>query len=330
MMRKTGTESPEKDVVDSKPKSSEPKPDADEVYVSGQHPLMRLFSNHDKMHHHKFLGFLVLLHYMYRLGCIPVYGNMQWFHESQLTPMAILLHLTLSCSALQFHVPVKRTGLKPMIYREFLLHSILFAARALLVMVVCYLQPPGYLYLRTATVLFMHFLADKVSEKYGAHVSKTMRGMPYSSEIPEWFKNIMYKYYAVCQFFATYGCMSGHMDAVFLTVLPIQLAAFLMTLVRKNLISCNTWHIWYAGSLALNWVYFVYSAYRLTFVGPAKKTPEERAAAQLFQVIGFSTTILWGFFGRAYVSKYVFWAAMGLMNAYQRTTYGTIIWGEFW
>ena len=40
-------------------------------------------------------------------------------------------------------------------------------------------------------------------------------------------------------------------DAAFAPLLAIQLAAFLMTLVRKGLISTTTWHVAYTASLAV-------------------------------------------------------------------------------
>ena len=36
---------------------------------------------------------------------------------------------------------------------------------------------------------------------------------------------------------------------------PIQIAAFLMTLVRKQIISPLSWHVLYAGSLGLNYLH---------------------------------------------------------------------------
>lgn len=254
---------------------------------------------------------------------------MQWLLESPCTPLGILLHLALSSSALQFHVPVKRMDLKPVIYREFLLHSLIFAARALMVMVVCYAQPFGHLYLRMAVVLLAHYLADLVTDKYGKYNPKTMRGMPYSNT-PEWLEKRMFQFYSVSQLFATYACLNAHMDQVFLTVLPIQLAALLMTLARKKLISTTSWHVWYAGALALNWVYLFYAAYLFAREGAEKKDPEALMVAQVCQVVGFTLTVFWGFYGRRWIHKHVFWTVIGLIHAWQCTNYPEVLWGAMW
>jgi len=46
--------------------------------------------------------------------------------------------------------------------------------------------------------------------------------------------------------------MFGSIDSAFSPLFGIQLAAFLMTLVRKSIISCTMWHICYALSLWIN------------------------------------------------------------------------------
>ena len=70
-------------------------------------------------------------------------------------------------------------------------------------------------------------------------------------------KAIMKRYYAVCQILAInaliltdnepYG--SGAVESAFLVMFPIQLSTFLMTLVRKSIISNISWHIFYGVSL---------------------------------------------------------------------------------
>jgi len=325
-----GASNPQEGVAPGMKVDKAPQYADDEIYAANQWPLLRLFTHHDKLNHHKMLGVCVLLHFLYRMSMVPIHGNMQWLLESRITPVAILLHLALSCSALQFRVPVKRTGVKPMIYREFLLHSLIFAARSLFVMLLCYWQPPGYLILRVPVVLVMHYLADQVTEMYGKYVPKTMRGMPYSENTPEWVEKIMYRYYALSQFFATYACLCAHMDSVFIVVLPIQLAALLMTLVRKNLISATSWHIWYAGALGLNWVYLAWGGYLMVTQGHKTRTPETMMVAKTCSSLGTSITILWGYYGRHYVSKYAFWAAIGLIHAWRSSNYNVVIWGPLW
>lgn len=47
------------------------------------------------------------------------------------------------------------------------------------------------------------------------------------------------------------------LDEAFLVLFPIQIAAFLLTLVRKDVISAATWHALYGASLLLPYVYLL-------------------------------------------------------------------------
>jgi hypothetical protein len=50
--------------------------------------------------------------------------------------------------------------------------------------------------------------------------------------------------------------MLGNIETAFSPIFAIQLAAFLMTLVRKNLITSTSWHILYALSLWVNIIFY--------------------------------------------------------------------------
>jgi hypothetical protein len=45
------------------------------------------------------------------------------------------------------------------------------------------------------------------------------------------------------------------MERAMFILFPIQIAAFLMTLVRKQIISPLSWHVLYAGALGLNYIH---------------------------------------------------------------------------
>ena len=70
-------------------------------------------------------------------------------------------------------------------------------------------------------------------------------------------KVIIKKYYAICQILAINALIltdndrkgSGAIESAFLIMFPIQLSTFLMTLVRKSIISNISWHIFYGLSL---------------------------------------------------------------------------------
>jgi hypothetical protein len=75
--------------------------------------------------------------------------------------------------------------------------------------------------------------------------------------IPDTTRAIIKKYYAVCQILAINALIltdndikgSGAIESAFLIMFPIQLSTFLMTLVRKSIISNISWHIFYGLSL---------------------------------------------------------------------------------
>lgn len=100
-------------------------------------------------------------------------------------------------------------------------------------------------------------------------------------------------FYAYCQFMATLSClMCSNPSWPFVVLLPIQLAALLMTLVRKGLISTRAYHLAYTVSLC---VPFIVGARHLVFM----QTPDFVAVA----IIGWVAYQL----RRCGVSKYAIW-----------------------
>ena len=84
--------------------------------------------------------------------------------------------------------------------------------------------------------------------------TSTMRTMPYPSNMHPTFISILNKYYSISQVFATMICLyTNSYNRLLLVVFPIQIAAFLMTLVRKNILSPGGWHLLYTLSLGLNY-----------------------------------------------------------------------------
>jgi hypothetical protein len=120
-----------------------------------------------------------------------------------------------------------------------------------------------------------------------------MRAMPFPDYIPALTRDRLNVFYSACQIFATSQVLfSYHLDEVFagygwnscripflrlshlsssfivefcnpnhdfnpyhsLVVLPIQIAALLMTMVRKSIISAGAWHYYYTLSLLSNYI----------------------------------------------------------------------------
>lgn len=214
-------------------------------------------------HIHKLLGITSIAHYMYRLIRWMRWGatHMMDAREENLW-VWIVIHSLLSMSSLIFHVPNNRPTARPVIYGEFRAHSIIFALRSLFaMMVLIYIKHPGVSYLLRGSIVIMTMvLADKTTSYYQSPV-KTMRGMPYPETWGGLVKGIFKYYYAVSQVFATVRviyCNSSlpySVGELFLVLFPIQSAAFLMTLVKKSIISPTTWHILYGIALGLNYIY---------------------------------------------------------------------------
>ena len=144
--------------------------------------------------------------------------------------------------------------------QEFRAHSIVFATRGLLVTLVCL----GNLYLdhqqsqefasssrfrsravflvSVAVVLAANEAAARVTDALGDRELRTTNAMPYPPEIPKATRKDFKRNYMVAQYCATVLCVMGVPSMAFWTALPIQLAAFLMTLVRKGKISALRYH----------------------------------------------------------------------------------------
>ena len=191
-------------------------------------------------HIHKTLGLLALVHYIYRFYNFMAYGSMMF--ESSMWPL-IIVHAALSGTSLIFYIPSIRSEKAPMIWPEFRAHSILFAYRSLTAMALTQLaiSNPAT---RAATILTTILLADTATSYF------KMEG---ASEAARTRLNY---FYSISQVLATTTLLfSPSMERALMILFPIQIAAFLMTLVRKKLINPFHWHFYYAISLLLNYVH---------------------------------------------------------------------------
>ena len=213
-----------------------------------------LITLHDTFNVHKILGFGCLAHYGIRFYWKFRYGSMFLNNTAITTYLSPLAHLTLSLSSFMFSIPTYRFNSKVIIWRELQLHNIIFTSRSVCMMYHAMLfqeTNPLYYYSRLGIVLFHHYAADFVSGLYQPDNKTTTRDIPYDNKL--WFSPYLYKkYYAISQMVATCNILlSKNAENGFAIMFPIQLSAFLMTLVRKNIITNNDWHLYYTLSLAL-------------------------------------------------------------------------------
>lgn len=226
---------------------------------------MQLFTYHDKYHLHKSFGFLCLFHYFVRIYWLFTYGTMFLHYDSVYTWLTPVCHLLLSVSSFTFHVPKTRFDSKIIIWKELQLHNIAFTSRSALLMLywlsfnIYDKNNKNYnlhLIARLLIVIGHHFAADKITDTYSINYKTTTRDINWEN-IPDIAKKIMKRFYAICQLLALNALLLSECDksgkefleSAFIVMFPIQLSAFLMTLVRKNIISNIYWHIFYAASL---------------------------------------------------------------------------------
>jgi hypothetical protein len=207
------------------------------------------------MYVHKVLGAACLCNFIYRYGRLMVYGGMGF--ETPTGMYTILLHGLLSGSSLIFHIPFIRNVHKPTIYPEFRAHSILFAWRSVIVCILHYYRMHYAYVMLTCYATF--FCADCISGYYNQEMlihkthGKTMRNIPYDDTIPEEERRKITRMHSELQIGATFY-MLVNIDTAFSPLFAIQIAAFLMTLVRKEFIrSPITWHLLYSWSLWINY-----------------------------------------------------------------------------
>jgi ferredoxin-NADP reductase/lipid-A-disaccharide synthase-like uncharacterized protein len=225
--------------------------------------ISKLITHEDKFHIHKTMGVISLLNYFYLLfDCFYSGAAAEMTLRSVDSGFIGLtwVHSILSLSALQFLIPRTRTGILPMIWQEFRAHSIVFAVRSFLIINVLYFlfhrsdstRSPTAIVVRLAIVLLAMKLAD-VSTEYLRENKKetTTATMPYWSDCPAALQSAIKYFYTHSQFMATIVCLFGTIPYVLAVAFPIQIASFLMTLVRKNIISAFWYHVLYGGSLLI-------------------------------------------------------------------------------
>ena len=214
-------------------------------------------------HVHKIIGFATLGHYAYRWWRWTVDDGDMGFRADWATLAWILLHASLHVSSFQFHLSTKRNRVYNIIWPEMRWHAMIFAYRSFVTMVAVWLAEAAPTMLvrsnmhliRPAIVLGTMACADVATAHYGS-TEQTMRGNPYPEGTPAFVIQMLNCFYSLSQAGATLRILStSDMGTAFTVALPIQLAPFLMTLVKKGLITQGGWHFWYAASLVSAYVY---------------------------------------------------------------------------
>lgn len=219
--------------------------------------IHRLFTHEDRhiMHMHKTLGVLVLSHIFYRMNLIIKLGD-SGLSTSPWTPYWMVIHTFLHVSSFQFRLPSKRNRTYNIIWPEFRLHSMIFAYRSIISVLLMWMGGYWNHALRGPLVLGTMVAADAVSKWHAQDT--TMRANPYPTGTSQEFILWHNRFYSVSQFGATMGIMFRGVDSAFLALLPIQTAPFLMTLVKKGILNQAEWHILYTVALLTNWIHALF------------------------------------------------------------------------
>lgn len=226
--------------------------------------LYKLSTKEGNLIIHKFLGIFCLIHFFYRYICLFIFGNLM-FQDNYSTPMLLIFHGMLSLSSLLFPISKKRYHKKPMIFQEFRLHNILFGLRSVLCCLNFYYfnNPLINILIINLTMI----LSDLVSYYYFTE-TKTMRNMPFPRNIDQnlKFKNDLIRMQSSQQIGATLF-MTISLDTAFSPLFKIQLSAFLITLVRKNIICELECYKWYSLSLWINvFLYFNVNPAKIIYI----------------------------------------------------------------
>ncbi len=272
--------------------------------------ISKLITHEDKFHIHKTMGVISLLNYFYLLfDCLYSGATAEMTLRSVDGSFIGLtwVHTILSLSALQFLIPRTRTGILPMIWQEFRAHSIVFAVRSFLIITALYFffhskeesTSTTAIMVRLAFVLLAMKLAD-VSTEYLRENKKetTTATMPYWSDCPSSLQSAIKYFYTHSQFMATIVCLFAEIPYVLAVAFPIQIASFLMTLVRKNIISAFWYHMLYGGSLLI--VYLI-----------------NAADLKLYPLILIGVALI---YARVYLklNKYVLWTLVALIGGFAK------------
>jgi hypothetical protein len=231
---------------------------SDKIYEMN---LNKLVTKEDPLYIHKFLGLVSLSNYFYRFLLLFSYGSM--FFNTPFDIGLVFLHGCLSMTSMIYHIPKNRHAKLPMIYPEFRLHSIAFGLRSVFCCFVDFYCGAYNLYYKMCISIATMLAADWITAHYSQPGNTTIRSMPYDEHTPEKDRLEITKFYSNQQVNATLF-MLLNIDASFSPLFAIQIAAFLMTLVRKNIIRPNSWHLVYSWALMVN--IFIFNTLYLSLV----------------------------------------------------------------
>ncbi len=231
------------------------------LQIHSQRLKLKLVTKEDKHYRHKIFAIPCGMHFLYQsirvltdygVGLGDSYWILFWF----------LMHAMLPIVSLVFHVPIKRNILNAVIWKEFQLHNIIFTLRSVSIglYVWCNFPIMYTIYdplIRLVLFLPWHMLTDVITKYYGdPRLGTSVRGNELMDQVRssegdvkvytnKYLDKLGQRFVSFGQLMGSYKLLCGGVEEAFIILLPVQIAAFLMTLRRKGLISNLTNHAIY-------------------------------------------------------------------------------------
>lgn len=229
--------------------------------------LSKLVTREDYLHIHKVLGFITLLNCMYSIfdllysGCKGIFTirqvDMSFF-------MLLTIQLLLSLSSLQFIVPLDGNYTTISIGEEYRLHSILFAVRHFLAILILHFLENNILShaLISTIVLSNMYFAHVVSIYYKPSNNKLgfkIGSIPFWSNCNSYIQDTITNVYSIAQVYSTFMLITGQSNIEYnhYIMFVIQITAFMTTLSKKGIINNIQWHFIYLSEYTLFIVTFI-------------------------------------------------------------------------
>lgn len=237
--------------------------------------MAKLFSKHDMFHFHAIIGFLCLVHFLYRYMRLGVYGcsfgeyEEQYTHTKTFDTLCVAFHLLLHITSFQFHLPAQRSEKRPMIWTEFRIHSALFVLRHVCCTLSHWWLPQSFYHNggHICFVVMTIWCAKYATTRYGSTEKRTTNAMPYPEHASPDDIQLTKAFYATAQFGATVCALWGPPTVAFLPIFAIEIAPFMMTLVRKGKANALNYHQVYTLALLLHypvWCICMHQSYKHT------------------------------------------------------------------
>lgn len=205
---------------------------------------------------HAILGLIALAHFAVRFGVLFIW-QVDFFKPDLLSVFLYGVHFFLHVTSFRFPLPQNRIYTKPMIWPEFRLHNAIFSYRNLLGAILgtwfraWWLEAASVssVVVKLALVLGVCKAADMVTERLGDKEKRTTNAMPYPESTPEYVLKLAKHFYAKSQFVAAALSIFGVPVLSWGSLLALELASVLMTMVRKGYIEARTYHCIYSFAL---------------------------------------------------------------------------------